>query len=97
MSDDQQPPVGQAPPNAMDDILDKVDHALDPEEADRKMMGRLKHPFVRWVIGSLIALLFMLFATYFLSFILKIPLPESKLLETFMSTIVEIMKVLVPA
>jgi hypothetical protein len=97
MNPNQETPVEQASPNAMDNILDKVDHALDPDEADKKVMGRLQSPFVRWSFISMIVLMFLLFGTYFLSFILKIPLPESEVLKVFMSTIVEILKILVPA
>jgi hypothetical protein len=100
MNPNETPPqdaAAQPPPTAMDNIMDRVDNALDPEEADKKVMGRLQNPFVKWTVVSLIALLFLIFITYFLSFILKIPLPESAVLTTLMNVIVEIMKILVPA
>ncbi len=80
----------------VDDLMDKVDEALDQDKEDEKVMGRLKHPYVKWAFSSLIVLLFLIFATYFISFIFRIPLPESKLLEVIMSTIVEVMKILLP-
>jgi hypothetical protein len=85
------PGAGRGP-----DFLDRLDRSLDPDEDDRRTTDRLKNPFVRYSIIFLFAMLFMSFATYFLSFILKIPLPESEVLKTFMNVLVEFMKVLVP-
>lgn len=77
-------------------LMDKLDRHLDQDEEDKKTMDRLKNPFVRWIVGSLVALLFLVFFTYFLSFYLQIPLPESELLKHLMNVILEIMKILVP-
>lgn len=82
--------------NKNENLLDKVDQALDQDKEDEETRERLKHPFVKWAFGSLIALLFMIFITYFLSFILRIPLPEIKFLESFMNGVIEVMKILVP-
>lgn len=76
--------------------MDHLDKHLDQDEEDKKTMDRLKNPFVRWIVGSLVFLLFLVFGTYFASFVLKVPLPESKILEHLMNVIVEIMKILVP-
>lgn len=39
---------------------------------------------------------FLIVVTYILSFILQIPLPESKILEKIIDSIIEMMKILVP-
>jgi hypothetical protein len=90
-----EPPTEESESSA-DDLLEKMDHILDPEREDKRALERMKNPFIRWAFVSLIALLFLIFGTYFISFIYQIPLPESKLLEHFMNVIVEVMKILVP-
>lgn len=80
----------------VDNAIDRLDRTLEGDDDDKRVKETLKNPFVRWTFVALIVLLFLIFITYFLSFILKIPLPETKILEVFMQTIVEIMKVLVP-
>lgn len=92
----QPPNPTEEPPSSTDRILDHVDNALDLEKEDKKTVERFKHPFVRGSFAALIVLIFLIFITYFLSFILQIPLPESKILETIITSIIEIMKLLVP-
>lgn len=91
MTTEKEPPKPEVE-KTTGDFLDKVDKALDQDHEDDKTIRRMKNPFIQRIITSLIVLLFLLFATYFLSFIFKIPLPESKLFEGFMNTILEIMK-----
>lgn len=94
MATEKEPPKPEAPEvsKGTGDFLDKVDKALDQDHEDDKTIRRMKIPFVQRIIWTLVVLLFLLFFTYFLSFILKIPLPESELFKGFMNTILEIMK-----
>lgn len=82
---------------AAGNLLDRIDRSLDTEEEDRVVKERLKHPFIRWAFGSMIVLLFFVFITYFLSFYLKIPLPDTQLLDHFMTIVVEVMKIILPS
>lgn len=84
------------PHNSTDDLLDRVENALDIDREDEEMKERLKNPFVRHVVTALIVLLFLIFLTYFLSFILGKPLPETKLLEKFIDGIIELVKIFLP-
>jgi hypothetical protein len=84
------------PHNSTDDLLDQVEKALDIDREDEEMKERLKNPFVRKIVTALIALLFLIFFTYFLSFILDKPLPEAKLVEKFIDSIIELMKIFLP-
>lgn len=81
------------PKNSTDDLLDRVEHVLDIDREDEEMKERLKNPFVKKIVTALIALLFLIFFTYFLSFILGKPLPEAKLVEKFIDSIIEMMKI----
>lgn len=82
--------------NSTDDLLDRVENALDIDREDEEMKERLKNPFVRRIVTALIVLLFLIFLTYFLSFILEKPLPEAKLVEKFIDSIIELMKIFLP-
>ncbi|BCM95129.1 hypothetical protein [Burkholderia phage FLC6] len=82
--------------NSTDDLLDQVEKALDIDREDEEMKERLKNPFVRRIVTALIVLLFLIFLTYFLSFILEKPLPEAKLVEKFIDSIIELMKIFLP-
>jgi len=82
--------------NSTDDLLDRVEHALDIDREDEEMKERLKNPFVRKIVTALIVLLFLIFLTYFLSFVLQKPLPETKLAEKFIDGIIELMKIFLP-
>lgn len=75
-----------------DDLLDRVEDALDIDREDEEMRERLKNPFVRYAVASFIVLLFLIFITYFLSFILEKPLPEAKFLEHFLDVIIDAIK-----
>ncbi|BAS04887.1 hypothetical protein [Ralstonia phage RSF1] len=82
--------------SSTDDLLDRVENALDIDREDEEMKERLKNPFVRKAVTALIVLLFLIFFTYFLSFILGKPLPETKLLEKFIDGIIEMVKIFLP-
>lgn len=82
--------------NSTDDLLDQVEKVLDIDREDEEMKERLKNPFVRHVVTALIVLLFLIFFTYFLSFVLQKPLPETKLAEKFIDSIIELMKIFLP-
>uniref|UniRef100_A0AAU7PG50 Transmembrane protein n=1 Tax=Burkholderia phage vB_BgluM-SURPRISE13 TaxID=3159457 RepID=A0AAU7PG50_9VIRU len=79
--------------NSSDDLLDQVEKALDIDREDEEMKERLKNPFVKKIVTALIVLLFLIFFTYFLSFIFEKPLPEAKLVEKFIDSIIEMMKI----
>lgn len=88
------PEEKSAEPNkSTDDLLDRVEQALDIDREDEEMKERLKNPFVKKIVTALIVLLFLIFFTYFLSFILGKPLPEAKLVEKFIDGIIEMMKI----
>lgn len=83
-------------PSSTDRVLDHVDNALDPEKDDKETIDRFKSPYVRKAFTAFIAMFFLIVVTYILSFILQIPLPESKILEKIIDSIIEMMKILVP-
>lgn len=92
-------PSEEAPvvvPSSTDRVLDHVDNALDPEKEDKETIDRFKNPFVRRAFSAFIAIFFLIVVTYILSFILQIPLPESKVLEKIIDSLIEMMKILVP-
>lgn len=91
------PTEAPAPPNSgADSILDHVDNALDPEKEDKETIDRFKQPFVRRAFTALLVMMFLIFVTYFISFIFQIPLPQSEILNKIIDSIVTIMKILVP-
>ena len=89
------PPTPTSPASSPD-FLDTLDRSLDPEEADRRTIQRMKNPFIRWVIISLLVLLFGLFGIYAAAFIFRIPIPEPEVLKTFINAVVSIMKMFSP-
>lgn len=88
-----EPPVdGPHRPN----FLDNLDRSLDPEADDRRTMERLKHPVIKAVVFSLIALLFCIFGVYAAATLLRIPIQEPEIIKTFIDAVVNIMKIFVP-
>lgn len=92
------PPTEQpaAPRTATDRLMDSIDRSLDTDEDDRKTADKFKHPFVRWVIISLLAMLFSLMTIYGVATILRIPIQEPEVLKKFIDALIEIMKMFVP-
>ena len=97
MTEAKDTPAVKGSPGIVTKTGDLIDDALDQDKQDDKTLKRMKHPLIKAVVYSMLALLFLIFFTYFLAFILKIPLPESKILEHFLNVILEIMKLMFPS
>ena len=96
MTDAKDTPAAKGSPGIVTKTGDLIDDALDQDKQDDKTLRRMRHPFIKGIIVSLLVLLFLVFGTYFRAFILKIPLPDNDLLKAFLNVIVEIMKLFVP-